>query len=500
MWRSLDKVILFFYLGVVFIGLANMYSISIENPWSLSSPFFKQLLWFCASLVLFALIWSVNVRFWRLFSYGIYAILIIVCLALAFFGKSVRGAHAWIQVAGLGIQPAEFLKLGTILALSSALSNPHLTLNTLKKSIFPILLIVVPVGVALLQNDTGTALTFIPLSLMLVLRGFNPYIIFTLLGCGLSMALSIAIGSYVVAGTISLITVAWLSIAGQYQKYEIYILLALGILTLSGLLFLEGTIAMISLLLLFVILAVYTFFSHAPKRIWNLRMLSIIIFASMVGSSLGADLVYTKVLKEHQRQRIDILFGAEKKIKKEYDKYADMLARTDPDHPSYNEIREKYNKAKMALLEFRRGVGYNTTQARIAVGSGGISGKGYLKGTQTKYKFVPQFFSDFAFCNWAEETGFVGSLILILLVMILCIRITHIAGKQETPFERTFMYSTAIFIFTHFFINVGMIIGVLPTIGVPFPSVSYGGSSFLTFSSMIFIVLRYEATRRTLEK
>lgn len=496
--RYIDKTLLFLYLLIVGIGLLNLYSISINNPWGINSPFFKQLLWFVISVSIGIGILFLKVRFWRLFSYLLFFSTIILSVLVGIFGKKIKGASAWINVGGLGIQPTEFLKFTTILALASSLSNPHLTLKKIKNAIIPLLIIFFPIGASLLQNDTGTAISFFSLMFLLIMRGLNP----VPLGIGfmalISAIFTLAFESGIVLSLIFFLGFSLQALLGNYSKPEKIVISIIAITGGISLIFIPHLISFFITLCGLTILFGYGFFKVAPLRIWKQRIILSLFFIVATLGGWFSDFLYSSILKPHQRQRIDILFGAEEKIKDEVKRYEALLAFTSRDDSAYVHYLDAYNKAKTALKEFRSGPAYNVIQSRIAIGSGGLWGKGLFQGSQTKYKFVPQFFSDFAICNWAEETGLLGITILVGLFTGLLFRMIIIAQKHSHMYNKMFIYGVVLFIFTHFAINLGMATGILPTIGIPLPFISYGGSAFISFSLMIFVILHMEFSRKSL--
>lgn len=372
----------------------------------LSQKYGKQLIWILSAFLLAFIILIIDEGFYTAFAYFIYGVFLLAIIAVPYLGREVKGSRSWFRFGDFGIQPAEFMKFATNLALAKYLSNQEVKIGKLKNTLITGLFIVVPMAVIMvLQNETGLAIVFVAF-------------IFTLYREGLSV-------NVLLLGLLA----------------AILLVLALLINDLYLFIFI---IALCALALFFV------------KR--NRKNLFIIALAGLgaCGVVRSSSYVYDH-LGDHQRTRIDVLFGrGEVDLKKE---------------------------------------GYNVNQAKIAIGSGGFLGKGYLQGTQTKYDFVPEQDTDFIFCTVGEEWGFVGSSVVIILQLALILRLVVLAERQRSAFSRIYGYGVASVLFFHLTVNVGMTIGLAPVIGIPLPFMSYGGSSLWSFTILLFIFLKLDSHR-----
>jgi rod shape determining protein RodA len=322
-----------------------------------------------------------------------------------FIGKSVAGNQAWIAIGPFTLQPSEFAKFPTCLLLAQYLSMDQVKIQDLKTKVIAGIIIFIPIVLVMLQPDTGSALTFTSLIIVLFREGLSGYFLF---------------------------------LEG--------LLIVLFILTLLyGKLILTVILALLSALL-----------AYVNRK--NKKFAATLVVTSLIsiGFVFSVDFAYNNILKAHQRDRINVILG---KV-------------NDP-----------------------RGEEYNLNQSKIAIGSGGMWGKGYLQGTQTKYDFVPEQSTDFIFCTVGEEWGFAGCFVVIGLYLSLLLRIINIAERQRSSFRRIYGYGVASIIFFHFFINIGMTIGLVPVIGIPLPFMSYGGSSLWSFTILLFILIKLDSNR-----
>jgi rod shape determining protein RodA len=410
-FQYVDKPLMLSYIALCLLGLLTIYSsvydagqdwMNQERGNAMKQLAFVGISWLCIIIVL-----SLDARFFEGLAPIFYLIFLFLSILVAFVGNEINGARAWFSIGGFGLQPGEFLKLGTILMLAFLLreKSTQLRSQSIKNTLFFVVLL--PVVSLLLQKDTGSALVYASFLLVLYREGMSP----------LLMQLGI-----------------WA--------------LILGVLTL---LFDEKISAGIVLGLSFLYVAL-------SSQRWKtfLRSLSYIIPSLLMIASV--EFAYENVLQPHQKKRIDVLLGKVDDVK---------------------------------------GAGYNVHQSLIAIGSGGLLGKGYLEGTQTKFDFVPEQSTDFIFCTIGEEFGFVGSIFLLLLYLFVLFRILKLSEMQGNRFGRVYGYGVASVLFAHIVVNIGMTIGLLPVIGIPLPLLSYGGSSQIAFGLMIGIMLRLDSGRRT---
>ena len=400
------------YLALVLIGWFSIFSAKYNEAhpsiFDFSMEYGKQLIWIGAALFVGFIILLIDAKFFNVFSLWIYIAVLLSLVAVLVYGKATKGATSWIEFGSIKFQPSEFAKMATALALAGYLDRLDTNLSKRKDCIVACALILIPMALVLVQNDTGSALVFISFIFVLYREGLP--------GAGWLMVAG------VVAILMFIFTLVW------SQKTMYIILGAVFVLTLA--------------------------YYLLTKKKYIVRMIG--IFAIMFAFVFSVDYAFNEVLQTHQRNRILVMLG---------------------------------------LLDDTKDVGYNVHQSKIAIGSGGFTGKGFLEGTQTKYDFVPEQHTDFIFCTVGEEGGFVGTAAVVLLYVALLVRLVVLAERQRTDFSRVYGYSIAGIFFMHFAINIGMTIGLMPVIGIPLPFLSYGGSSMLAFTMMLAIFVKQDANR-----
>ena len=407
---KINWIIILIYFILVFIGWASIYS-SSYNPESsfdlinTKTIYGKQLLFIACSFIVSIFILLVDIKIITRLGYIVYFASIISLILVLFIGKEVGGAKAWFNFGSFGLQPAEFAKYGTILAISKFINDKNIylnkSINTLKVCSF----ILLPFLLILKQPDAGSALIFTALIIMFFREGLQiRYMFFGII------SLLLCLSTIVVGVSVTIIILIFLNIGFAYLLKK-------------------------------------------HKKILLPALVTFIIGILIVGS---VNYGYDNILQPHQKERIDIIIGKEK-----------------------NNL----------------GSGYNLNQSLIAIGSGGFWGKGYLNGTQTKFNFVPEQNTDFIFCTIGEEFGFAGSSIIIMLFMTLIVQIIWISEKQTSRFSRIYGYSLSAILFAHIVINISMTLGIMPVIGIPLPFISYGGSSLLSFSILLFTFLKLDSYR-----
>ncbi|MDY0085966.1 MAG: rod shape-determining protein RodA [Bacteroidales bacterium] len=403
-WMSLSLYLILMLLGWVMIYSA-VYDENHSSIFDMSQRYGKQLLWIILSLFLGAVILMIDAKFFNVFAYPIYTFVMLMLVGVLLFGSTIAGSKSWFQIGGFAIQPAEFAKFATALALASYLGKLNRDLSLWKTRLTAFAIIGLPAVLILAQYDTGSALVFTVFILVLYREGMS--------------------GALMVIGGIAAFLFVLTLYFGQWY-------------VIGGLAVLFG----ISLLMI------------RRNRSNITKMLAILVVG--VAFVFSVDYAFEKILEPHQRTRINVLLGLEK----------DLM-----------------------------GAGYNVNQSKIAIGSGGFTGKGFLQGTQTKYNFVPEQSTDFIFCTVGEEWGFMGTTAVILLYLLLLSRLIILAERQRSAFSRIYGYGIASVLFFHFAINIGMTIGLVPVIGIPLPFISYGGSSLWAFSIMFFVFLKQDANR-----
>ncbi len=409
---SLDWPTIGLYLALVMLGWINIYAVvydeSVHQPiFSLTLNSGRQLLFIIASLIIIMGIVILDMRFYEAFAYVLYGVIIVALLLVPIVGKEVGGNKAWLGVGSFGVQPSEFAKFITALAVAKYAGSVGFRMDNLRSQIVLFAMIGLPMVLILVgQKDTGTALVFTSFVLVFFREGMSPFLMIV----GLCAAV-------------------------------IFILTLL----VPNQLYLHGAILVILIMLI-------AMGKKKVKRIVTLTLGALII----MGVIESVDYVVTDVLKPYQQNRVRALINPD----------ADPL-----------------------------GAGWNVTQSKIAIGSGGFIGKGFLKGTQTKFDFVPEQSTDFIFCTIGEEHGWLGSLVVVGLFSALFLRILFIAERQKNRFARVYAYSVVCIFFFHFAVNIGMTIGLFPVIGIPLPFFSYGGSSLWGFTVLLFILLKLDAHR-----
>lgn len=408
-FQNIDWMLLVMYLVLVMMGWLNIYAAVYNEEHSsimdLTQNYGRQMLWIGSSLLIGIAILVIEGKFYAAFSYPIYIAVMLALLVVLVIARDVQGARSWIEIGTFKLQPSEFAKFATNMALAKYLSSLGIRMEDMKTKVTAGLLILLPMALTLLQNDTGSALVFISFIFVMYREGLSQNILIFGFFAGILFILAL-----MVANTILLAII--------------------------------GSIGLLAYLLM-------------RKTRKNLVVILIITLMS-AGVVFSVDYAFHKLLQPHQRERIEVLLGK----------------KSDP-----------------------KGAGYNVNQSLIAIGSGGLTGKGFLQGTQTKFDFVPEQSTDFIFCTVGEEWGFAGTSVVLLLYLGLLYRIVFIAERQRSQYTRIYAYGVASILFFHLMINVGMAIGLAPVIGIPLPFFSYGGSSLWSFTVLLFILIKLDSYR-----
>lgn len=470
-WSQIDKVVLLLYAVLVIWGWFSIYAASYNyddiSIFSLDGRAGKQLLWIgCAGVIIFAIIMTES-RMFEAWAYPLYVLMMFILALTILIAPNIKGSHSWIVIGPFSIQPAEFAKFAVSLALARFMSSYNFVLTRNWNLLKTVMLILLPLGLIILQKETGTALVYVSLVLMLYREGMSGFIL--LAGVAsityfvLAMKYSTVIWGITPAGEFIVLTLILIvMIAMIYRLYDRRgtLKILLSITAVSAIIFATITIfrQINWVYMLFTAIAANSIYAMILSiKSNNPRILhSISVAAVSIIFLFSVNYIFTEMLEPHQQMRIRVAFGME-------------------DDP--------------------RGAGYNVNQSKIAIGSGGFFGKGYLSGTQTKLKYVPEQDTDFIFCTIGEEMGFIGSVLLITLFVALIIRIITIAERQPGTFGRVYGYCVASILMFHLTINVGMVIGLCPVIGIPLPFFSYGGSSLWGFTILLFTLLRLDASR-----
>jgi rod shape determining protein RodA len=462
-FANIDWLSIFLWLLIVAFGWMNIYSANImeadSGVFDLSQRFGKQLVWIGASLVLAVIVFVLDAKFYIYFSYLLYAVLIAILLGVLVFGREINGARSWFVIGGFQFQPSEFAKPLTALALARMLTSHNFEIRKFGHLLKAIAIILVPPVLILLQPDLGSTIIYFAFIFVLFREGFSSNVMLMLAGllflfiATLLLDKSLILLIIVVCGLL-----IHLFVTRSLKKTAIYAFWIAGLFgVFYGLNRLLGTgfsLFTVSLASLVPTALVFTVKGLNDRQYGLLKILAGVAIAIVL--TISVDYAMHRVLKPHQQHRIYVTLGIE-------------------DDP--------------------QGVGYNVNQSKIAIGSGGFKGKGYLNGTQTKLHFVPEQSTDFIFCTVGEEWGFLGTTLVILLYVGLMLRMIQLAERQRSRFSRIVGYGFISILFTHFAINIGMTIGLFPVIGIPLPFFSYGGSSLWAFTLFLFIFLRLDASR-----
>ncbi len=459
---NIDWVSILLYLLLVLIGWLNIYAAVYDENHSsifdISQKYGKQLIWIGAAFVLAFLVLLTDSKFFTTFSMVIYGIMIFLLIAVLFFGTETKGARSWFEVGDFRIQPAEFAKFATNLAIAYVMSRHNFKVMRFSSLLTIGLILALPAGLIILQNDTGSALVYSSFILVLFREGLHGSI---LLLCFVAAAIFIMALLYS-PFTVLLVIIGGTLIAFYYYRHDIrelfqiilFIGCGFGLFVLIKWMFnllISDYYMLLTVYVITSITAIYPIYKRKMKNMITLLLISWLC----VGAAPSVNYAFDH-LQPHQQDRINELLGI----------------RVDP-----------------------KGTGYNVTQSKIAIGSGGLLGKGFLQGTQTKLNFVPEQSTDFIFCTVGEEWGFVGSTFIIVLLAVFILRIIKLAERQRSSFSRIYGYGVASILFFHVAVNIGMTIGMAPVIGIPLPFFSYGGSSLWSFTILIFIFLRLDANR-----
>ena len=459
-FKSIDWRLVICYLLLVFIGWVNIYaSVHSSDPasifdWTCRSG--KQAVWMGTAFIIAIVVLLMNPRIYESLAVPIYLFVGILLVAVIFLGIDVKGSSSWFEFGPVRFQPAEISKISTSLMLAAYMSQQGYRIGRMRNFIVTALIILIPMAIIVLQSETGSALVYVGFIFMLYREGLSGWLIFLAGMAILSFILTLTASPFVAILVIVGIASLCICLYSDKLKWWFFIcvpaivLLAFVPSILAG--FAEEGLKLkpLHILLGVIGLAIPPVIYWAYKERNTFSHLAIVSTIAGILLVFSADFIFNDVLQDHQRKRIEVLLG---------------------------------------MKEDPAGVGYNVRQSKIAIGSGGMFGKGYLNGTQTTYGFVPEQSTDFIFCTIGEEWGFAGSAAVILLYVFLIWRIIRDAEQSREAFTRIYGYCVACCIFMHLFINIGMTIGLMPVIGIPLPLISYGGSSLWGFTALIFIFI-----------
>lgn len=462
---SVDWVMILLYVGLVLIGWMSICSASYDetaiDPYSFSHFYVKQVLWIGLSLIVALVVMLLDDKYYHMLAYPAYIGGLLVLIGTLLFGKEVNGAKAWIELGFFSLQPVELVKIATALALARVMSSYSFSVARFGDLLRVATIILLPLLIIILQNDTGSGIVLCSFIFVLYREGLNKWLCIPFI-----LIAALFIGSLILTPMTMLVllillcTIFEVLMNGEWQSRVIYLatlaLTSIAIYLVANYLIgwqLSAYKALMGVTLLsMVAVVVYAYRAH-------LRNILIVV-AIFVGSMIflpTTSFLFNEVLQPHQKDRI----------------YSFLGIKNDP-----------------------QGIDFNVNQSKIAIGSGGLTGKGFLEGTQVKYNFVPENHTDFIFCTVGEEWGFLGCLFVLALYCTLILRLMRIGERQEEPFGRIYCYCVASILLFHLMVNVGMTIGLMPVMGIPLPFMSYGGSSLMAFTLLLFIAIRFDASRR----
>lgn len=471
--RNVDWLTVVIYLLMVVAGAVSIYAASYDfdraNIFSFEEFSGKQLRWIGLSLGLAFMLLLTDARMYETYAYPVYLFMLVLLAITPLVAPDIKGSHSWIVLGPVSLQPAEFAKFATALALAKLFSGYHFVLNAkLSNYVRAVAIIILPIGLILAQNETGSALTFLALFFVLYREGMSGLILFAAL-------LSVVI--FVVVVKFAESTVMGIS-SGEF----------------SVLVIVEVMIAVMAVVYskrFEIARNLFLWFAGTGLALWIVAGpcgVELPGMAVMLGI-IGVAVVYIAVESIRCRMRKLLIAAAAAA----YGVLFMFCVNAAFDHlQPHQQMRIK---VVLGIEQDLRGAGYNVNQSKIAIGSGGIAGKGFLNGTQTKLKYVPEQHTDFIFCTIGEEEGFIGSVAVTALFLALILRTITIAERQPGVFARVYAYCVASYFIFHFCINIGMVIGLCPVIGIPLPFFSYGGSSLWGFTILLFIMLRLDAAR-----
>jgi rod shape determining protein RodA len=473
--QAIDKWAVFFYIVLVVFGWMNIYGASVSEDqvsiFDMSQRSGLQFMWMCISLGMALVILFTDSRLITAVPYLLYGLIIVVLVVTVFIAEDIKGSRSWLPLGLFKIQPAEFSKFITALALAKLMSHPQFRLNSIRNYAIVCSMILLPMLIIIAQSETGSALVYLSFVFMLYREGL-PGLIPALGFCAVVLFIVVirfggvnllgfegaSTGLFIGLLLTYLIALVFMRVY-QYDKKHFVVLSVVPIGVLAIVLPLYKWVIRFNLeyVMMGIVLFAVIYLLVLAFQKWRKTYLFIALF--LLGSfayCFSAGYLFNNVLQSHQQKRIQVLLGM-------------------ADDPS--------------------GIGYNTAQARIAIGSGGFWGKGFLQGTQTKLKYVPEQDTDFIFCTVGEEWGFWGSTLVLFVYLLFLYRLLFMAERQDNRFARIYGYCVmGIFAF-HLFINVGMVLGLVPVIGIPLPFFSYGGSSFLGFTMMFALFLKLDTMR-----
>ena len=465
LFEGVDRVAVILYLLLVAAGMVSILSASYDDTisgfFSLEHFYMKQAVWIAAAFGAALVILLLDARYYHMYAYYAYAAGIVLLVAVLLFGREVNGAKAWFEFGSVRVQPVEFVKIATALAVARMMSNYSFSIRRTGDLLRVALVILLPLAIIVLQNDTGSGVVLCSFLFVLYREGLNKWIcIPIILVAALFIFSFLFTPLFLLALLVIIFTVSDAMMIGAWRAHAVFlasVTLASALLYLVSVLFWEGALSAYVCAVIVMAVAVVAAAVYALRKNISAIFVTLALFVGSMIFVPTADMIFETILQPHQRERILSFLG---------------------------------------IVSDPHGADYNVNQSKIAIGSGGLFGKGFMQGTQIKYNFVPEKHTDFIFCTVGEEWGFVGSMVVLGLLCALILRLMRMGERQEEPFSRIYSYCVSAILLFHVMVNVGMTVGIFPVMGIPLPFLSYGGSSLVAFTILVFIAIRLDASPR----
>ena len=467
LFGGVDHVTVVLYLLLVFVGLMCVasagYNDEIEGFFNFRQNHIKQAMWAGVAFVVGLVILLVDSRYYHMYAYYAYFGALIFTAGTIFAPEAIapitKGAKAWYELGPVRIQPAEFAKIATALAVARMMSNYTYNIHRVGDLLRVAMIILLPFFIILMQNDTGSGVVLGSFIFVLYREGLNKWLCIPIIMVATLFIFSFLFTPLVLLSVLVLLFTlsSAMMLGGQWRKHIIFVAgIALGALTIYGLsaILFDGALSGYESLVIAVVVGIIVAAVYALRKHLVSMLLSLALFIGSMVFVSAADIVFESVLQPHQKERILSFLG---------------------------------------IINDPAGIDFNVNQSKIAIGSGGLFGKGFMQGTQSKY-FVPEKHTDFIFCTAGEEWGFFGSMVVLALLCALILRLMKMGERQQEPFNRIYCYSVAAIFLFHVMVNLGMTIGLMPVMGIPLPFMSYGGSSMIAFTILLFIAIRLDAS------
>ena len=465
LFEGVDRVAVILYLLLVAAGMVSIVSASYDDTisgfFSLEHFYMKQAVWIAAALGAALVILLLDARYYHMYAYYAYAAGLVLLVAVLLFGREVNGAKAWFEFGAVRVQPVEFVKIATALAVARMMSNYSFSIRRTGDLLRVAFVILLPLAIIVLQNDTGSGVVLCSFLFVLYREGLNKWIcIPIILVAALFIFSFLFTPLFLLVLLVVIFTVSDAMMIGSWRAHAVFlaaVTLAAALLYLVSVLFWDGALSAYVSAVIVMAAAVAVVAVYALRKNISAMFVTLALFVGSMIFVPTADMIFETILQPHQRERILSFLG---------------------------------------IVSDPHGADYNVNQSKIAIGSGGFFGKGFMQGTQIKYNFVPEKHTDFIFCTVGEEWGFVGAMVVLGLLCALILRLMQIGERQEEPFSRIYSYCVSAILLFHVMVNVGMTVGIFPVMGIPLPFLSYGGSSLVAFTILVFIAIRLDASPR----